>query len=109
MTIKESIDRFLDYNTEMTSDDRCEIAEALEAMQSSKKSWLSGAMTNLSSIDNLNHHISQYHNGNTSSFARSQHVSESQARRWIKRNCMVVDGVVYCEVSKASKTKADKE
>ena len=48
-------------------------------------------------------------NGNTSAFARTQSVRQDQVARWLKRNCMVVDGVVYCEVSKASKTKADKE
>jgi hypothetical protein len=48
----------------------------------------------------LTNYIAVWYNGNTSSFARSQHVSESQARRWLKRNCMVIDGVVYCEVSK---------
>tara|TARA_R110000851_G_scaffold252748_1_gene405203 strand:+ start:252 stop:434 length:183 start_codon:yes stop_codon:yes gene_type:complete len=55
----------------------------------------------------LNDYITECHNGNTSSFGRSQHVSESQARRWLKRNCMVVDGVVYCEVSKAKKVEGD--
>jgi hypothetical protein len=48
----------------------------------------------------LTNYIAEHHGGNTSSFARSQHVSESQARRWLKRNCMVIDEVVYCEVSK---------
>ena len=56
----------------------------------------------------LNNYITEHHNGNTSYFARSQHVSESQARRWLKRNCMVVDGVVYCEVSKQNKINGDK-
>jgi len=53
----------------------------------------------------LNDYITEQHNGNTSSFARSQHVSESQARRWLKRNCVVIDGAVYCEVSKQVKSK----
>tara|TARA_R110001632_G_scaffold121991_2_gene234644 strand:+ start:941 stop:1129 length:189 start_codon:yes stop_codon:yes gene_type:complete len=57
----------------------------------------------------LTNYIAEHHNGNTSAFARSQHVSESQARRWLKRNCMVVDGVVYCEVSKAKKGKGDSD
>lgn len=52
----------------------------------------------------LTNHIAEHHSSNTSSFARSQHVSESQVRRWLKRNCMVIDGVVYCEVSKANKS-----
>ena len=40
------------------------------------------------------------HNGNISAFARTQDVRQDQAGRWLKRNCVVVDGVVYCEVSK---------
>jgi hypothetical protein len=48
----------------------------------------------------LINYIETWHNGNTSAFARSQGVQQSQAVRWIKRNCMVIDGVVYCEVSK---------
>lgn len=51
----------------------------------------------------LNDYIAEQHSGNTSAFARSQHVSESQARRWLKRNCVVIDGAVYCEVSKQVK------
>ena len=52
---------------------------------------------------NLNEHIQTHHNGNTSAFARTQDVSESQARRWLKRNCVVIDGTIYCEVSKQIK------
>jgi hypothetical protein len=51
----------------------------------------------------LNEYIKTHHNGNQSEFARSQGVSETQARRWLKRNCLVDDGVVYCEVSKQVK------
>jgi hypothetical protein len=51
----------------------------------------------------LTDYIKEQHNGNTSAFARSQHVSESQARRWLKRKCVVIDGAVYCEVSKQVK------
>jgi len=51
----------------------------------------------------LNDRIESNHNGNTSAFARTQDVSESQARRWLKRNCVVIDGIVYCEVSKQIK------
>ena len=54
----------------------------------------------------LNDHIKAHHKGNQSGFARSQGVSETQARRWLKRNCVVIDGIVYCEVSKA-KSKGD--
>lgn len=52
---------------------------------------------------NLNEHIQTHHNGNTSAFARTQDVSESQARRWLKRNCVVIGGTIYCEVSKQIK------
>ena len=48
----------------------------------------------------LSKYIKEYHNNNQSDFARSQGVSQSQARRWLKRNCLVIDGCVYCEVSK---------
>lgn len=61
-----------------------------------------GALIHPSAID-LNKHIQTHHNGNTSAFARTQDVSESQARRWLKRNCVVIDGTVYCEVSKQIK------
>ena len=40
------------------------------------------------------------HKGNISAFARTQDVRQDQVGRWLKRNCAVVDGVVYCEVSK---------
>jgi hypothetical protein len=77
-------------------------------LKSNKKSWLSSAMASFSAIDLLKDHIAKHHSGNTSAFARTQHVSESQARRWLKRNCMVIDGVVYCEVSKQDKINGDK-
>ena len=49
----------------------------------------------------LKEHIQTYHNGNQTSFARSQSVSQSQTGRWQKRNCVVpISGTVYCEVSK---------
>ena len=48
----------------------------------------------------LSKHIEEQHKGNTSAFARSQGVQQSQATRWLTRNCMVIDGVVYCQVSK---------
>tara|TARA_R110000772_G_scaffold248201_1_gene362198 strand:- start:781 stop:966 length:186 start_codon:yes stop_codon:yes gene_type:complete len=48
-------------------------------------------------------YIQERHNGNTSAFARTQGVQHSQAVRWLKRNCVVIDGVVYCEVSKQAK------
>lgn len=48
-------------------------------------------------------YIIDKHNGNTSAFARSQGVQQSQAVRWLNRKCMMIDGVVYCEVSKQKK------
>ncbi len=51
----------------------------------------------------LTNHITEHYNGNTSAFARTQGVRQDQVARWLKRNCMVIDGVVYCEVSKANK------
>ena len=48
-------------------------------------------------------HIEECHNGNTSAFARTQDVSEGQARRWLKRGCIFVGGEVYCPISKQIK------
>ena len=57
----------------------------------------------------LSDHITEHHNDNISAFARTQGVRQDQVSRWLKRNCMVVDGVVYCEVSKQVKlTKENK-
>ena len=55
--------------------------------------------------EELKEHIERWHNDNQAAFARSQHVSESQARRWLKRDCVVIDGQVYCAVSKQTKSK----
>ena len=52
----------------------------------------------------LTNYIAEHYNGNTSAFARTQGVRQDQVARWLKRNCMVIDGVVYCEVSKANKS-----
>jgi len=49
----------------------------------------------------LNNYITEHHNGNNSAFARSIGVSQHQVQRWLKRDCMVIDGNVYCQVSKA--------
>ncbi len=51
----------------------------------------------------LQTYIIDKHNNNQSEFARSQGVRHDQVARWLKRNCMVVNGVVYCEVSKQRK------
>ena len=47
--------------------------------------------------------IETHHSDNIAAFAKSQGVSPSQAGRWLKRNCVVIDGTVYCEVSKQVK------
>lgn len=57
----------------------------------------------------IDKYIQEYYSGNTSAFARTQGVRQDQVARWLKRNCMVVDGVVYCEVSKAKKGKGDSD
>lgn len=45
-------------------------------------------------------YIGLKYNGNISAFARVQGVRQDQAARWLKRDCMVIDGKVYCVVSK---------
>ena len=52
----------------------------------------------------LDKYIKENHGDNISAFARSQGVQQSQASRWLKRNCVVINGAVYCEVSKQRKT-----
>ena len=49
---------------------------------------------------NLKQHITEHHNGNLTEFGRTQGVRQDQVARWLKRNCVVENGVVYCEVSK---------
>jgi len=53
---------------------------------------------------NITNYITQHHNGNKSAFARTQNVRHDQVTRWIKRNCVVIDGRVYCEVNTKNKT-----
>ena len=48
----------------------------------------------------LDKHIQTHYNGNQSAFARDLGVRYDQVGRWLKRNCVVIDGVVYCEVSR---------
>mgnify|MGYP003629973711 CR=1 FL=1 len=57
----------------------------------------------------IDKYIQEHHSGNISAFARTQGVRQDQAARWLKRNCMVVDGIVYCEVSKANKEKLNEQ
>lgn len=47
----------------------------------------------------LTNYIAEHHDGNISAFARTQDVRQDQVSRWLKRNCMVIDGLVYCEVN----------
>lgn len=51
----------------------------------------------------LTEYIIEHHKNNVSAFARSQDVKPNQVNRWLKRNCVVIDGKVYCEVSKVNK------
>ncbi len=53
--------------------------------------------------EELKEHIERHHKGNNSAFARSIGVSQHQVQRWLKRNCMVIDGKVYCQVSKSKR------
>ena len=55
----------------------------------------------------LTEHIKTHHNSDRDAFAKSQGVSYSQVGRWLKRNCLVDNGVVYCEVSKRIKTELE--
>ena len=55
----------------------------------------------------LNDYITEHYNGNISAFARTQDVRYDQVTRWLKRDCMVIDGKVYCQVSKANKKGED--
>jgi hypothetical protein len=48
----------------------------------------------------LDNYIQEKHNGNITAFAKTQDVRYDQVGRWLKRNCVVIDGTVYCEVSK---------
>lgn len=52
---------------------------------------------------NIYEYIIDNHNSNVSDFARYMGVQPNQANRWIQRGCEVVDGVVWCPVSKHEK------
>jgi len=47
--------------------------------------------------------IQTHHNGNISAYAKTLGVRYDQVSRWLKRDCMVIDGKVYCAVSKQVK------
>ena len=51
----------------------------------------------------LTNYIQEHHNGNISAFARTQGVRQDQVGRWIKRDCLFIDGSVYCEANKSNK------
>ena len=55
------------------------------------------------SATNLKQHIAEHHNGNLTEFGRTQGVRQDQVARWLKRNCVVENEIVYCEVSKQVK------
>ena len=63
---------------------------------------------NKNSIHKLVDYIEIYHKGNISSFAREQGVGESQPSRWLKRESYVINGEVYCKVSKQIKQEQQK-
>jgi len=48
-------------------------------------------------------YIQEHHNGNISEFARSQGVLPSQAQRWLKRDCEMRNGEVWCRITKQVK------
>tara|TARA_R110000764_G_scaffold96148_1_gene180162 strand:+ start:886 stop:1062 length:177 start_codon:yes stop_codon:yes gene_type:complete len=56
----------------------------------------------------LDNYIQEIHNGNISAFARTQGVRYDQVGRWLKRNCVVIDDTVYCEVSKKKESPNDR-
>tara|TARA_R110000772_G_C13181854_1_gene428121 strand:- start:72 stop:278 length:207 start_codon:yes stop_codon:yes gene_type:complete len=53
-------------------------------------------------------YIIDKHSGNITAFAKTQDVRYDQVGRWIKRNCVVIDGTVYCEVSKKKESPNDR-
>ena len=56
---------------------------------------------------NLKQHITEHHNGNLTEFGRTQGVRQDQVARWLKRNCVVENEIVYCEVSKQVKKESE--
>ena len=53
----------------------------------------------------LKEYIAEHHSGNVSAYAKTLGVRYDQVGRWLKRDCMVIGGKVYCEVSKQVKGK----
>ena len=54
----------------------------------------------------INLYIIDKHNGNQSALARELGVRYDQVARWIKRDCVVIDGAVYCEANTSKKDRA---
>ena len=48
----------------------------------------------------LSEYIQTHHNGNISAYAKTLGVRHDQVGRWLKRGCMVIDGDIYCPISK---------
>ena len=63
---------------------------------------------NKDDVYKLADYIEIYHKGNISRFAREQGVAESQPSRWLKRYSYVINGEVYCKVSKQIKREQQK-
>jgi hypothetical protein len=51
----------------------------------------------------LKNYIEHQNNGNLSAIALTHGVRYDQVSRWLKRNCMVIEGVIYCPISKQIK------
>ena len=48
----------------------------------------------------LSEHIQANHNGNRAAFAKSQGVGLTQVIRWLKMDCIVINGEVWRKVAK---------
>ena len=55
---------------------------------------------------NLKDYINLNHNGNISHFARWQGVKQNQAQRWIDRGGRLIEGTVWCPVTKHKKVES---
>ena len=56
-------------------------------------------------VISLKEYIAEHYGDNVSAYAKTLGVRYDQVGRWLKRDCMVIDGKVYCEVSKQVKSK----
>ena len=48
---------------------------------------------------NIKNYINENFKGNISEYARSIGKKRQQVDKWLKRDCKVIDGQVYCKVS----------